>query len=143
MFYGADPDIFCKAKELRKNMTEAELLIWEKLKHNSIGYRFKPQHPIGRFIADFYCHQLKLVIEIDGDIHELQEEYDLERTKEMNRLGIRVVRFTNEEVRTNLVDIIERIKTHTNVNFTPPLNAYPLKPFTPKSPTPKSPEGDF
>lgn len=110
MFYGANPYVFSKAKDLRRNMTMSELLIWEKLKKNSLGYRFKPQHPIERFIADFYCHQLKLVIEIDGKIHDQQKEYDLERDKTMNKLGIKTIRFTNEEIKSSLANVLEEIK---------------------------------
>jgi very-short-patch-repair endonuclease len=71
MFYNAKPHIFEKANDLRKNLTEAEKILWFYLKKNKIlGFRLKAQHPIERFIADFYCHNLKLVIEIDGGIHE-------------------------------------------------------------------------
>ncbi|GAB4246991.1 MAG: hypothetical protein Tsb0034_26070 [Ekhidna sp.] len=70
MFYGATPSIFEKAKMLRQNMTRQELILWKELSANKLlGLRFKAQHPIGNFIADFYCHKLKLVIEIDGDSH--------------------------------------------------------------------------
>lgn len=70
MFYGASSALFAKAKQLRENMTPSELLLWQELKENKLGVRFKPQHPLKYFIADFYCHQLKLVIEVDGEIHQ-------------------------------------------------------------------------
>ncbi len=82
MFYGAGPEIFAKAKILRQKMTTAEKLLWQRLKENQLGYRFKPQHPIDIFIADFYCHALKLVIEVDGQIHDHQKDYDEGRTTE-------------------------------------------------------------
>ncbi|MBN1187853.1 MAG: endonuclease domain-containing protein [Bacteroidales bacterium] len=110
MFYNADPDIFESAEWLRLNMTSAEKLVWEKLRKKQLGVRFKPQHPIGRFIADFYCHRHKLVIEIDGKIHENQKEYDEGREAEMERLGITIIRFRNEEVFQDLDSVIERIK---------------------------------
>ncbi len=70
MFYGATPPIFEKAKILRNNMTRHEKLLWDELRNNRIfGLRFKAQHPIDTFIADFYCHKLKLVIEMDGQYH--------------------------------------------------------------------------
>jgi very-short-patch-repair endonuclease len=108
MFYGAKPDTFEFAKQLRQNMTEAELILWNGLKQNKLnGYRFKAQHPIKSFIADFYCHNKKLVIEIDGIIHNTEErkEYDLNRSYEFEQLGITVLRFTNNEVlnKTNWV----------------------------------------
>mgnify|MGYP006298791947 CR=1 FL=1 len=77
MFYNARPEIFQRAKMLRKNMTVTEKLLWEKLRNKQLGVRFKPQHPIGRFIVDFYCHQSKLVVEVDGEIHDQQKEYDI------------------------------------------------------------------
>jgi very-short-patch-repair endonuclease len=86
MFYGASPIIFERAKLLRESMTEAEKRLWLFLNKNKImGLRFRAQHPIERFIADFYCHAIKLVIEVDGDIHKNQEnqEYDIGRTAEL------------------------------------------------------------
>ncbi|WP_319591813.1 endonuclease domain-containing protein [uncultured Draconibacterium sp.] len=113
MFYGAKAHIFDNAKLLRKNMTEAELLLWEHLKGKKIlGLRFRPQHPIDIFIADFYCHPIKLVIEVDGGIHKSrdQKEYDIGRTAELNYWGIDVVRFTNEEIERDITQVIETIK---------------------------------
>ncbi|KJF44104.1 endonuclease domain-containing protein [Draconibacterium sediminis] len=113
MFYGAKAHIFEKAKLLRNNMTEAEILLWEQLKGKKVlGLRFRPQHPIDIFIADFYCQPLKLVIEVDGGIHKSkdQKEYDIGRTGELNYWGIEVVRFTNEEVERNITQVIETIK---------------------------------
>ncbi|WP_320111062.1 endonuclease domain-containing protein [Draconibacterium orientale] len=112
MFYGAKAHIFEKAKLLRNNMTAAELLLWEQLKGKKVlGLRFRPQHPIDIFIADFYCHPLKLVIELDGGIHKSREqkEYDIGRTGELNYWGIEVIRFTNEEVEKDIIQVIETI----------------------------------
>ena len=83
-------------------MTDAELLLWEKLKGKQmLGLRFGAQHPIDIFIADFYCHPIKLVIEVDGGMHKTkgQREYDIGRTAELNYWEIEVVRFTNEEIK--------------------------------------------
>jgi len=113
MFYNAKPHIFEKAKMLRKNMTEAELKLWERLKGKQmLGLRFRPQHPIDMFIADFYCHPVKLVIEIDGGIHQstYQKEYDFGREGELENLGIQVIRFTNEEIENNINQVIKQIK---------------------------------
>ncbi|WP_240925062.1 endonuclease domain-containing protein [Maribellus sediminis] len=113
MFYGAKPHIFEKAKMLRKNMTGAEKLLWEQLKGKKIlELRFRSQHPIDIFIADFYCHPLKLVIEVDGGIHKSKEqnEYDIGRTAELNYWGIEVVRFTNEEIENDIKKVINSIK---------------------------------
>ena len=113
MFYSAKPHIFEKAKALRNNMTSSELKLWEHLKGKKmVGLRFRPQHPIDIFIADFYCHPIKLVIEIDGGIHQTieQKEYDIERTAELNNWGIEVVRYTNNCVENNIEQVIKEIE---------------------------------
>ena len=113
MFYNAKPHIFEKAKALRKNMTGSELKLWEKLKEKKVlGLRFRPQHPIDIFIADFYCHPIKLVIEIDGGIHKTieQKEYDIGRTAELNYWEIEVIRFSNEQIENNINQVIKEIK---------------------------------
>ena len=105
MFYGAKPITFERAKELRLNPTAAEQVLWEILRNKKmLGLRFKHQHPINIFIADFYCHTLKLVIEVDGGIHNTEEnkEYDNNRTAEFKNYGITVLRFTNDEVLNNI-----------------------------------------
>jgi very-short-patch-repair endonuclease len=105
MFYNAKPNIFEKAKILRENMTIPELKLWQLLKGKQmLNLRFRPQHPIDKFIADFYCHPLKLVIEVDGGIHKSrdQREYDINREAELNYWGIKVIRFTNDEIERNI-----------------------------------------
>ena len=97
MFYNAKLHIFEKAKMLRANMTSSELKLWERLKGRKIlGMRFHPQHPIDIFIADFYCHSIRLVIELDGEIHKTQIEYDKGRAAELEKFDIQVLRFKNE-----------------------------------------------
>jgi len=110
MFYNASPEIFRRAEELRNNMTEAEKVLWEKLRKSQLGVRFKAQHPIERFIADFYCHKAKLVIEVDGEIHKFQKEYDQGRVAELEKYGLKIIRFTNYEVIQNTDQVIENIK---------------------------------
>jgi very-short-patch-repair endonuclease len=110
MFYGAKAETFRKAENLRKNMTEAELALWARLKGNQLkGYRFKPQHPIDIYIVDFYCHKLKLVIELDGEIHNYQKDYDEARTEELESFGLKVIRFTNTEVLSDFESVISKI----------------------------------
>jgi len=104
MYYGASPQIMEKATNLRHNMTEHESILWEFLCKNKVmGLKFRRQHPIYLFIVDFYCHLLKLVIEIDGDYHlrPEQKEYDYNRTGELENLGIKVIRFTNKQIENN------------------------------------------
>ena len=122
MFYGAKRDIFQKASELRENMTIAEKLLWSRLKSNQLGVRFKRQHPIDIFIADFYCHQYKLVVEVDGEYHNEQLDYDEGRTAELQNLGITVIRFTNDEVMSDVDRVVEEIRKHliTAPNHLPP-----------------------
>ena len=113
MFYGAKPHIFEKAKCLRESMTDSELKLWEELKGKRIlGLRFRSQHPIDIFIADFYCHPVKLVVEVDGGIHKSRDkkEYDIGRTGELNILGIDVIRFTNEEIENDINYVIKEIE---------------------------------
>ncbi len=113
MFYNAKPHIFEKAKALRNNMTNSELILWEKLKGKQIlGLRFRPQHPIDIFIADFYCHPIKLVIEVDGGIHKSREqkEYDIGREAELENWGLKVIRFTNEEIESDSNKVIKEIE---------------------------------
>jgi very-short-patch-repair endonuclease len=115
MFYNAKPHIFEKAKALRNNMTNSELILWECLKGKQIlGLRFRPQHPIDIFIADFYCHPLKLVIEVDGGIHKSkdQKEYDIGREAELENWDLKVIRFTNEEIDEHLEQVMKRIITN-------------------------------
>jgi len=112
MFYNAKPNIFRKAEELRNNMTEAEKLLWERLSKKQLGIRFKAQHPIEQFIADFYCHSAKLVIELDGEIHNHQKEYDIGREAELGKYDITVIRFKNQEVFEDIDGVVERIREY-------------------------------
>ena len=114
MFYGAAPSVFEFAKGLRENMTEAEKKLWTRLRNKQSGQRFKPQHPISGFVADFYCHKAKLVIEVDGEIHLGREEkqYDENREAVLKKFGIKVIRFTNDEVMNRIENVIVEIKKH-------------------------------
>jgi very-short-patch-repair endonuclease len=113
MYFGATPDIFKKAKELRRYETEAEKMLWAKLCRNQIlGLQFRRQHPINRFIVDFYCVKIKLVIEVDGNIHDIPENkmYDIGRSQILNDFGIRVIRFTNNQVIGDLEYVLKLIE---------------------------------
>jgi very-short-patch-repair endonuclease len=113
-YFGASMDLIAKARVLRKNMTPAESILWDHLRRKALeGYRFRRQHPAGRFILDFYCHPLRLAIELDGSVHHLPEqaEYDADRTAELERLGITVLRFRNEEILQNIDFVIDTIQS--------------------------------
>jgi very-short-patch-repair endonuclease len=99
-----------RAKELRRNMTSAEKILWEKLRANKMGVHFRRQQVIVGFIVDFYCHTSALVVEVDGDIHDLQHEEDLRREKVLTEMGLKIVRFRNDEVLKNLSKVVERIQ---------------------------------
>ncbi len=119
------------ARDLRKRSTPAEKILWQALRANRLnGLAFNRQRPIyhditGReafFIADFYCHQARLVIEIDGGIHQEHIEQDEERTRILNLLGLRVLRFTNREVFEELAAVLQTIALECARFPPPPLN---------------------
>ena len=100
-----------QVRENRKRPTEAEAILWSYLRNRKlIGYKIRRQHSIHVYIVDFVCYEKRLVIELDGSIHDKQKEYDIERTKVLNDQGFRVLRFRNSEVLNNLDNVIERIK---------------------------------
>ena len=110
----ADPSVYPHLKNdrkrLLKNMTPAETVLWEYLKSGKLGVRFRRQHVIANFIPDFVALSCKLIIEVDGEIHDFQKEYDEDRTFLLEERGFRVIRFKNEEVLNNIEKVIEKIK---------------------------------
>ncbi len=123
MFYGASNLIFERAKELRNKMTPAEEILWKKIHINEWNIKFRRQHPIANYIADFYCHQLKLVIELDGGIHEREEikQYDKARENDLKELGLTILRFKNEEIINNLTLTLAAISQTIHKLTSPPL----------------------
>ena len=122
MFYGASPKLFEFAKHLRHNETKAEKLLWEKLRNKQVlNMRFKRQHPILYFIADFYCHQAKLIIELDGGVHNSDEQYqyDQSRDDELAKVNLRVLRFRNDDVFENIEAVLTKITEVLKI--TPPV----------------------
>lgn len=108
-------------RNLGKNQTESEAMIWQAVRNRKLdGKKFLRQHPIrfeidGKsrfFVADFYCHEKKLVVEIDGTVHERQGDYDELRTYIINTLGMRVIRFRNDDVSNNLDNVLEQLREH-------------------------------
>ncbi|MCX6753113.1 MAG: DUF559 domain-containing protein [Candidatus Nomurabacteria bacterium] len=117
-FLPYNKELILRAKELRKNQTEAEIKFWnEVLKNEKLkNFKFTTQKPIDNFIVDFYCSALGLIIEIDGNIHKFQKARDTERDNILKeKFGLRILRYTNEEVLNNaefvLDDLIKRINT--------------------------------
>jgi very-short-patch-repair endonuclease len=112
MFFGAKSELFSLALKMRKNPTEAERVMWKLLrKYRQSGYPFRRQHPVEFYIADFYCHNLRLVIEVDGEIHREKEiqSHDEGRTGELERFGIKVLRFTNKQILHDSDLVVEKI----------------------------------
>ena len=107
-----NPILVEKARENRKNQTEAENKIWnEVLKNKQFkNYKFLRQKPLDNFIADFYCAELMLVIEVDGDYHKREKEYDMLRSKRLGEFGVRVVRFSNNEIMSNIKNVMKQLE---------------------------------
>jgi very-short-patch-repair endonuclease len=100
------------ARKLRKEQTDAEALLWHLLRGRRFcGFKFRRQYPIGGYILDFYCHEAGLAIEIDGGGHNAAEKrrYDDERTKAIEGMGIRLIRFCNHELLNSLEAVLEEI----------------------------------
>ncbi|OFY83665.1 MAG: methionine synthase [Bacteroidetes bacterium RIFCSPLOWO2_12_FULL_35_15] len=100
-----------RAKQMRKEPTSAEEKLWEALRNRKLDSKFRRQHPIGQFIADFVCIEQKLIIEVDGEIHDHQKEYDAGRTYILEDIGYRVIRFSNDAVLNTIDAVIEKIKS--------------------------------
>jgi very-short-patch-repair endonuclease len=113
IYYGTQVPIIKQANALRKEMTDAEIALWAKIRRRQIsGYKFRRQHAISQFIADFYCHEKKLVIEVDGGYHNdpLQMEHDQQRTFELEKFGLSVLRFSNDEINNKMTEVIRKIR---------------------------------
>jgi very-short-patch-repair endonuclease len=105
---------YYRRKELRNNSTPQEILLWLHLKDSKLGFKFRRQHSLGGYIADFYCPSKKLVIEIDGSQHFINKKYDDIRSSYLQGLDIKVVRFTNNEINTNISGVIDNIIKYLN-----------------------------
>jgi len=116
MFYGAGSIIFERAAKLRANPTPIEQHLWHFLSNSQLGLRFKRQHPIGNYIADFYCHSIRLVIEVDGSIHNNPDQKlrDKEKDEFYQSVGITVLRITNEVLNNSTEQILNKIKGMLN-----------------------------
>ncbi len=111
--HGASENIKARAKELRKDMTGSERILWNYLrKSRQNGMYFRRQYPYGIYILDFYCFEANLAIEVDGKIHLDQKEYDLERTKYIESSGLIVLRIENEDIDNRIDWVIELINTY-------------------------------
>lgn len=120
MHGGAKRFLFQKAQEFRKNLTESEYILWEYLKRKPLGLKFRRQHPYANYVLDFYCHALKLVIEVDGEVHENEEvqRKDLKRGLIVKRIKSRRIVALRDEVFKELEDLFREIISKPN-NQTP------------------------
>ena len=105
-----NPKLKQLARDLRNNSTLSEVLLWKNIKNKSLGVEFHRQVPINEFIVDFYCHELKLAIEIDGESHNYKYEYDLSRQGVLEKYGISFVRFTDLEVKQDMYNVIRTLE---------------------------------
>jgi len=103
------------ARNLRNSSTLSEVLLWNCLrKKKLLGHKFLRQKPIGNYIVDFYCTKLLLVIEIDGFTHDNKYEYDINRQKYLENIGLKILRFRDEDVKNNLFGVIKAIEKWVN-----------------------------
>jgi very-short-patch-repair endonuclease len=106
------PAAIQNARSLRRSATIPERVLWNALRHRKLGgWKFRRQHPVGPFVLDFFCREKSIAIELDGDIHSQKETaiYDLERTRYFKRLGVRILRFPNDQVLGNLPGVLSKI----------------------------------
>jgi very-short-patch-repair endonuclease len=119
------PAILARARELRRETTPQERKLWQRLRRKQLfGIKFRRQHPIDRFILDFFCYEHKLAVEIDGGSHYQpdQQEYDQARTDWLAQHGIRVIRFTNRDVDSNIEGVLDEIARVCGVDADSPLS---------------------
>ena len=112
-YFGASSEVVARARQLRKSLTPSEKVLWQALRKKQLaGMRFRRQHPIAQFIVYFYCHQVGLIIEIDGEIHleRDQMERDENRTYALEHFGLQVLRFRNEQIKQDLDSVLNRIR---------------------------------
>jgi very-short-patch-repair endonuclease len=102
-------DLKEKARHLRKNSTLSEVLLWNEIKDRKLGYQFHRQVPMLNYIVDFYCHELQLAIEVDGDSHDEKEKYDSLREQELKEYGVRFLRFIDIDVKRNIKYVVDEI----------------------------------
>ena len=104
-----NPNLKEKARILRKNSTLSEIILWKNIKNKSLGYEFHRQVPLDNFIVDFYCHELNLAIEIDGNTHDYNFDKDEVRQKQLEGHGIHFIRFSDNDVKRNLNDVLRAL----------------------------------
>jgi very-short-patch-repair endonuclease len=120
---GRTPELLQASRRLREEMTIPEGRLWQALRGEQIrGMRFRRQHAIDRFVLDFYCPAHKLAVEVDGAVHDGEDQaaYDEARTEALNRRGIRVIRVRNDDVQHDIWGVLARIAAEAGVEFDDP-----------------------
>jgi very-short-patch-repair endonuclease len=105
-----NPKLKALARQLRQNSTLAEIQLWMNIKNKTLGYEFHRQVPVDEYIVDFYCHELSLAIEVDGSTHDYNFIYDKLRQKRLESYGIVVIRFTDDDVKRFMNDVLRSIQ---------------------------------
>jgi len=116
-----DPKLKELARELRKNMTLGEVLLWQEIRNRKLGFQFHRQVPILNYIVDFYCHELLLAIEVDGQSHDNPDVAvnDLKRQNEIEDEGVQFLRFDEKEIRKNIDGVVQVIEDWIELNQSP------------------------
>ncbi|MEW6403889.1 MAG: DUF559 domain-containing protein [Chloroflexota bacterium] len=107
-----------RAKELRREMTPAEKMLWKEVRANKLGVHFRRQQVIAGFITDFYCHKAALVVEVDGDIHDLQKDEDTRREQVLREMGLEIFRLRNHEILSNPAAVAKMVREVVFDNLT-------------------------
>ena len=105
-----NPELREYAKELRNNSTLSEILLWKQIKNKALGVEFKRQVPMLEFIVDFYCQEIRLAIEVDGNIHDFRYIEDAQRQEEIEKYGVTFIRFSNKEIKYNMLSVISSLE---------------------------------
>jgi very-short-patch-repair endonuclease len=111
-----DPGLKRLARELRNRSTLAEVLLWQRLKQGQRGFDFHRQKPIDRYIVDFFSNELMLAVEIDGSSHDLKGERDEQRQRRLESLGVRFLRFRDQEVKTDVDAVVQAVDNWIEAN---------------------------
>ena len=124
-----NPKLKDRARALRKAGNLAEVLLWNQIKGNQLlGLDFDRQKIIGHYIVDFYCAQQRVVIEVDGNSHDDKQEYDAQRDAYLMGLGLFVIHVSDNDVKSNLNNIMKMLLNHVALTNSPPLEGWQAKP---------------
>ncbi|PKN01700.1 MAG: DNA methylase [Elusimicrobia bacterium HGW-Elusimicrobia-1] len=106
-----NPELKQRARELRKQGVLSEVLLWKELKGRKVlGYQFMRQKSVGEYIVDFYCSKLKLVIEIDGESHKSRYDYNIQKQRDLESIGLTMLRFNDVDVKQNMPNVLMVVK---------------------------------